>query len=339
MNRISSLLIATIWAAQACQAPPAELVTLQGPAQGTSYLIQYYGTGAQAWQAELDSLFEVVNFALSTYQPGSLINQFNEKDSLLTDNEHFAEMIRQSRAIYQLTGGSFDPTVMPLVRAWGFGPEGGAWTGALSPDSLRALVGMEGVLEDVQGQQHLYHKTRPGVQLDFNAIAQGYTVDLIAGWLKAKGIENFLLELGGEALAHGVHPSGRPWTLSIEQPDDLVGISEEMVLLELTDEAVATSGNNKKFYEKDGIRYTHTIDPATGAPVVHSLISCTVLGPTCATADAMATAFMVMGTRKAMAWLNQHDETGLKALFVESVAPGRFELIASPGMEARMKPR
>lgn len=333
------LLITFALAAQACQTAPAELITLQGAAQGTTYLIQYYGPGAEAWQQELDSLFQVVNNALSTYQPGSLINQFNDQDSLLTDNEHFAQMVSQSRQIWQQTGGSFDPTVMPLVKAWGFGPEGGERKGTTPIDSLLALVGMEGVLADSMGEQTLYAKARKGIQLDFNAIAQGYTVDLIGGWLKARKVDNFLIELGGEALARGQHPEQRPWTLSIEQPSDLAGISEEMVLLRVNNEAVATSGNNKKFYEKDGIRYAHTIDPATGAPVTHSLVSCTVLAPTCATADAMATAFMVMGTGKAMAWLRQHPETAIEALFIESVAPGRFEQTASPGMETRIQPK
>lgn len=320
-----------------CSSAPEQVFHLEGPAQGTSYHITYYGPGARDLQPEIDTVLEAVNAALSTYHEGSLILQFNAQDSLLTDNPLWHAMIERSRELARLTDGAFDPTVMPLVRAWGFGPDNALVPKVDNLDSLRQLVGMAGIQTRPAAFGQLYCAARPGMQLDFNAIAQGYTVDLLAELLAQAGIDDYLVELGGEARAHGTNPNGQPWTLGIEKPIDIVGISELATLIELGDLAIATSGNYRKFYEQDGIRYSHTIDPATGKPVQHNLLSATVLAPDATTADALATAFMVMGQAKAEAFVADHPGLGIEAYFIQARAPGNYQFTATPGMQVRLR--
>jgi thiamine biosynthesis lipoprotein len=248
-------------------------------------------------------------------------------------------MVDRSREIAALTGGAFDPTVMPLVRAWGFGPDNAYVPKVGKLDSLRRLVGMEQVLVEENGAgKRRYQKAQSGVQLDFNAIAQGYTVDLLCQLLDGQGVENYFVEVGGEVRTKGRNAAGDVWTVGVEKPIDIVGISELASLIAISDLAAATSGNYRKFYEKDGLRYSHTIDPATGKPVRHNLLSTTVLAADGATADAFATAFMVMGLEKARSFLQLHPELKLEAYFITSAAPGNYVFEATPGMQDRLIP-
>lgn len=322
----------------ACQSQPVEPIKLSGPAQGTTYHITYYGETAAPWQAAVDSLLDRVNQSLSTYHEGSLINQFNQADSLVTADPLFVEMVTRSREIARTSEGAFDPSVMPLVRAWGFGPDNALVPKVDNLDSLRQLVGMDKILERPGPEGTLvFTKARPGVQLDFNAIAQGYTVDLLARLLESRGVTGYLVELGGEVRTRGRNPQGKAWTLGVEKPIDIAGISELATLIELGDQGAATSGNYRKFYEQGGVRYSHTIDPATGAPVQHTLLSTTVLAADGTTADAYATAFMVMGLAKAQAFIAAHPELKLEAYFISSAAPGHYIFDATPGMQAQLR--
>ncbi|RMG67214.1 MAG: FAD:protein FMN transferase [Bacteroidetes bacterium] len=332
---LSLLLLPGFWA---CQSQPIVPIKLEGPAQGTSYHITYYGEGAADWQPDIDSLLERVNESLSTYHEGSLINQFNQADSLVTDDPLFIEMVDRSRAIARTSEGTFDPSVMPLVRAWGFGPDNALVPKVENLDSLRQFIGMEKILERPgPNGGRVFTKAQPGVQLDFNAIAQGYTVDLLSRYLEQRGIVNYLVELGGEVRTRGENPEGESWTLGVEKPIDIAGISELATLIELGDMAAATSGNYRKFYEQDGVRYSHTIDPATGRPVQHTLLSTTVLAADGTTADAYATAFMVMGLARAKAFITAHPELELEAYFISSAAPGNYVFDATPGMQRRLR--
>lgn len=329
---VSFLLLTT------CGQQAEQLYELSGPAQGTSYHFSWWGDSAdRVTQAGIDSILTRVNESLSTYQNPSIINIFNSGDQIQTDDPYFIFMVRRSRELSQITDGSFDPTVMPLVKAWGFGPDNALVPQVDNLDSLLAFVGMDQIeeAENAGGRITFSKKTR-AVQLDFNAIAQGYTVDLLAEYFDGKGIHNYLIELGGEALANGENAKGDVWTLGIEKPVDLVGISELAALVDISGVAIATSGNYRKFYEKDGVRYSHTIDPATGRPVTHSLLSVTVIAEDCATADAMATAFMVMGTEKAQTFIADHPEMKLAAYFISSLAPGNYEIEMSEEMEERL---
>ncbi|GAB4418684.1 MAG: FAD:protein FMN transferase [Bacteroidia bacterium] len=321
-----------------CQSQPVVPVRLQGQAQGTTYSIVYYGAGAADWQAAIDSLFEGVNQSLSTYHATSTISRFNEGDSLVSTDTMFRSMLTRALDLCRLSGGSFDPTVMPLVRAWGFGPDNSLVPRVGNLDSIRALVGPDGLrLATLADDTFAVYKTRPGVQLDFNAIAQGYTVDLVADLLRRRGIDNYLVEIGGETRTRGRNPEGRPWTLGIEKPIDIVGISELATLVEVSDRALATSGNYRKYYEKDGVRYAHTIDPATGRPVQHTLLSVSVLAPDATLADAFATAFMVMGEDRALAFLAEHPDLGLEACFISGDPLGAHTFRSTPGMAARLR--
>lgn len=338
MMRALSGCIALMLLFSGCQQKEERLYELSGPAQGTSYHFSWWGeTADRITQTGIDSILAHVNESLSTYQNPSVINLFNGGDQIQTDNPYFIFMVRRSRELSQLTDGSFDPTVMPLVKAWGFGPDNALIPKVDNLDSLMALVGMDKIEEAEKPEGGItFSKQSRTVQLDFNAIAQGYTVDLLAEYFNEKGIHNYLIELGGEALATGENAKGEAWTLGIEKPVDLVGISELAALVDISGVAIATSGNYRKFYEKDGVRYSHTIDPATGRPVTHSLLSVTVIAEDCATADALATAFMVMGTEKAQAFIADHPEMKLAAYFISSLAPGNYEIEVSEEMESRL---
>lgn len=325
----------------ACAFPEPVVQQLQGQAQGTTYAITYYGPAAPNYQHAVDSMLEEIDASLSTYRPGSTISRFNEGEVLESDDPHFFRMLEQSQAIYELTQGAFDPTVMPLVKAWGFGPDNRLQPQTDKLDSLRALVGFDKLryAQPDEGGHYLLQKEVPGLQLDFNAIAQGYTVDVIADFLQAHSISHYLVELGGEVRAKGLNPQGKVWKLGIEKPDDLqiMGIQLFAARVALKDGALATSGNYRKFYLKDGIKYSHTIDPFTGRPVQHSLLSVTVMAPQAARADAFATAFMVMGVSRAKALIQAHPELQLEALFISGQSGGGLAAEATPGMLAAMK--
>lgn len=323
----------------ACSDKPSGMrVDLAGKAQGTTYAITYFEASGRSLQEEVDSLLQDIDQSLSTYVPGSLISQFNEVDTFYSDDRFFTEMVQQSGQIYRLTQGAFDPTVMPLVKAWGFGPDNRLTPRIANLDSLRAFVGFD-LLEisgPVMGEFQI-RKANPAMQLDFNAIAQGYSVDLLAELLESFGVKDFMIELGGEVLTRGKNAEGKAWTLGIEKPVDIEGIQELSAIVGLSDQALATSGSYHRYYEEAGVRYSHTIDPHTGQPARHTLLSVTVTAPTCAMADAMATAFMVMGLESAKQFLANHPELGLEAYFISSATGFQFEEYATEGMQQKMQ--
>lgn len=336
IRTVALLLVAAM---ASCTSRPAGLkVELTGKAQGTTYSITYFEPSGASFQGAVDSLLAEIDQSLSTYVPGSLISRFNQADSFRTDDRLFVEMLQQSGRIYRLSEGAFDPTVMPLVKAWGFGPDDRLTPRIANLDSLRAFVGFD--LLEISGfpdGQHEIRKAYPAMQLDFNAIAQGYSVDLLAELLASRGISDYLVELGGEVRARGKNETGEAWTLGVEKPIDIEGINELSAIIRLEDRAMATSGSYHRFYEQDGIRYSHTIDPHTGHPVRHTLLSVTVTAPDCVTADAMATAFMVMGLDKAKALLAANPDLGLEAYFISSATGFQFEEYATEGMKKIME--
>ncbi|MEZ4824902.1 MAG: FAD:protein FMN transferase [Bacteroidia bacterium] len=315
--------------------PEGTMLQYSGPAQGTSYSITCIDpVDGRDFQASIDSVFSVIDQSLSTYNPGSTISRFNRDDSIVTDDLHFREMLNQSGEVWRLTGGLFDPTVMPLVRAWGFGPEKVPEIKTGNLDSVRQLVGFMQLIPEAHAGKFILRKKQPGVQLDFNAIAQGYTVDVLADLLEGNGIQNYMIEVGGEVRAKGKNVEGKYWTLGIEQPLEIEGISVMSAIVNLNNRSLATSGNYRKFYVKDGVKYAHTIDPHTGYPVNHTLLSVSVLAEKCATADAYATAFMVMGFDQAWEFLEKHPELGLEAYFISSSKGEGWDIRMTDGMEA-----
>ena len=232
--------------------------------------------------------------------------------------------------ISETTDGSFDITVAPLVNAWGFG-----FTESINPsqekiDSLLQIVGWQKIQ---LSNENKIIKQDPRIMLDCSAIAKGYAVDVIAQLLKRKGIKNYMVDIGGEVDVAGVNPSGALWHIGISKPDDDPESRKQdlQTILAVTDIGIATSGNYRNFYYKDGVRYAHTIDPKTGHPVQHSILSSTVLAKDCMTADAYATSFMVMGLERAKVLVEQHSE--LEAYFIYSDEQGNYQTYMTKGMK------
>ena len=314
-----------------CGSFPKEEYALYGEAQGTTYSIKYWGDSLANYQYGIDSLLRELDSSLSTYMPVSVISTVNEQDSTVID-ALFSTVFTRSVEINQLTEGAFDPSVMPLVQAWGFGPNKVPEIDTSKVDSLRGLVGLSQFVislstwlnpQNVKVDTSYLIKTKNEIQLDFNGIAQGYSVDILAAYLDAKQVHNYLIEVGGEIRAKGRNTKGDWWLIGIDKPVDLVKERPMQATLTLKNASIATSGSYRKFYELNGTKYSHTIDPFTGYPVKHTLLSVTVQAENCMSADAYATAFMVMGLKKSNLFLDQHQELGLEAYFIYSNEEGK----------------
>jgi thiamine biosynthesis lipoprotein len=228
-------------------------------------------------------------------------------------DDYFIDVFNRSVKVSATTDGLFDMTIAPVINAWGFGFTKKAQVDSTMIDSLLDFVGYK--LVRLAGRKLV--KEKPPVMLDFNAIAQGYTVDVLASYLEKNGIANYLVELGGEVKAKGRKSKDRYWTVGIDQPNEEPTDGRPLkAVIQLMDRALATSGNYRKFYIEDGIKRAHIIDPRTGYPAKHNLLSATVLAADCATADAYATAFMVMGMEKAKQFLLAHQELQLEVFFI-----------------------
>lgn len=293
--------------------------TQQGKIFGTLYTVTYeYNTDLQP---QIVAAMQAVDNSLSPFNKQSIITRVNNNDSVSV-NELFTEVFNTAKYIYSETYGTFDPTVAPLVNAWGFGFKKGMDISSATIDSLRMLVGFDCINLD-KGR---ITKADPRIMLDFSAIAKGYGSDCVARVLDSCGIKNYMVEIGGEVIVKGHNKNGNPWGIGITKPiDDSLSVSQELqTVLRLTDCAIATSGNYRNFYYKDGVKYAHTIDPRTGYPVQHSLLSATVIADNCMRADALATAFMVLGADSAMAYCERHPE--IEGYFIVAADSGKYEI-------------
>jgi len=308
---------------------PVQKIAFQGEAQGTYYSVTYFDKDGRNFQPAIDSLLSDFDQSLSLWVPGSVISRINKGDSSVRADSLFSRVFRRSMQVSQLSDGAFDVTVGPLVKAWGFSFKGKMKLDSTRVDSLRKLVGYQRV--SLNNGRVTF--ADPRMQIDFDAIAQGFSVDVIGEFLASKGISDFLVDVGGEVLARGAKPNSEPWVVGIEKPADSADSPERKIetTLAVTNMAVATSGSYRKFYVEKGIRYSHTIDPATGYPVRHNTLSVTVLAQDAMTADAMATVFMVMGSEKALYFLQSHPE--FQAWFIDAAPDGSFVHRWSPGME------
>ena len=310
---------------------------IQGNAQGTYYSIKYLADKELVSKAEIDLLFDKIDSSLSTYKEYSLINQLNKVDSMLISDKMMITMIEQSGWVFNQSNGSFDPTVMPLVKAWGFGPEGNEFVSDSPIDSILKKVGWDKLKIEAQGDELMLYKTVEGMQLDFNAIAQGYASDIIADYFDDRGINDYLIDSGGELRAKGKNNKNDFWAVGIERPEENNMDRSILARLVLKNKSVATSGNYRKFYIKDGVKYSHTISPFTGLPAEHTLLSATVITDTCSLADAYATALMVMGTDKAIAFIE--ERANVEAYLVYSDENGNFKTYQSPGLKGLITER
>lgn len=279
-------------------------------------------------RSEIMSELQAVDRSLSMFNPQSVISRINRNEDVRPDSL-FVEVFNLSKQVSEATDGTFDITVAPLVNAWGFGFKHEMLPDTATVDSLRSFVGFHSV-ELADGR---VHKNDARTVLDCSAVAKGFGSDVVARMFRRKGIRNFMIEIGGEIVVSGTNPSGKAWSVGINKPvEDSTGLNNDLqTVLKLTNRAVATSGNYRNFYYKDGKRYAHTIDPHTGYPVQLSILSSTVLAPDCATADAYATAFMVMGLERARQVLDKHPE--LQAYLIYTLPEGGLHTYISPTLE------
>ena len=277
---------------------------------GTIYNITYQY--ADDLQAEIEAELQRVDGEFSMFNPQSTVARINGGDSTVERSAMFCEIFELAQTVNKETNGAFDIYVAPLVNAWGFG---------FKHDQLPTPQQVDSLL-----------KIRD--QMDFSAIAKGYGCDVVARLLRSHGIENFMVEIGGEVVLSGHNDKGQPWHIGVNKPVENPEDGDLQTVLSITDCAIATSGNYRNFYYKDGQRYAHTIDPRTGYPVQHSLLSATVVAADCATADAYATSFMVLGLDSAQAVLNSHPE--LKAYLIYSDESGQMSVWRSETLDCEL---
>ncbi len=307
MNHLISIfpIIALTLSLASC-APQPEYAELNGLTQGTTYHIvveKIPGLDVMTLRQDIEILFTEIDNSLSVYNDSSVISAINANRSDLTDTL-FREVFRDAAEVSEESGGLFDITIGPLVKSWGFGPDAMKRFNPSMLDSLLALVGMDKVR--LEGDRII--KADPDMFIDVNAIAQGYTVDLVADLIVSRGIKQCLAEVGGEVRTVG-DKNGMGWKVGIDTPADgnYTPGADIQARIRLDDRALATSGNYRKFFVENGVKYSHTIDPRTGYPVKHTLLSATIIAPTGAVADAWATACMVGGKDKAIAFIEKYD--------------------------------
>ena len=321
------LIVGTVLIIRQQRAMPYQMNS--GMVFGTVYNITYECDSDlhQAIKAELQK----VDNSLSPFNEHSVITAINQNQDVKPD-EMFLTVFNKAMEISRETDGAFDITVAPLVNAWGFGFKNGSQPNRQQVDSLRRLIGYEKVI--LKNDRIVKHS--PDIMLDCSAIAKGYGSDVVARFLQQQGVKNFMVEIGGEVVTSGVNPQRLPWRIGVTKPtDDSLSIKGEIQsVLNVTDLAMATSGNYRNFYYKGGKKYAHTIDPKTGYPVQHSLLSATVLAKDCATADAYATSFMVLGIDGAKKVLERHPE--LMAYFIYADDKGQNAVWCSPSLKDKI---
>ena len=309
-----------------CGHQPKKTV-LQGLAQGSYYAVTYYDEQERNFQQEIDSIFHAVDMSVNLWVDSSVISKVNRNEEVVLD-DIFIDNFNIAQEAAKLSDGYFDPTISPIVAAWGFSYKHGDSITPQLIDSLKQLVDYRKVrIEDGK-----VIKENPAIQLDFNAIAQGYTSDMIASFLESRGVKDFLVDTGGEIMARGGKPNGQPWIVGIEKPADNWD-SEQVVQtrIALRDKGLVTSGSTRKYVERNGKRYSHCIDPKTGYPGEHQLLSATVLAENSVWADALASICMVMGLEKSLPLIESMD--GVEAYYIFANEKNELETYATEGFK------
>lgn len=296
---------------------------------GTTFNVTYQSDSDMTYSIK-DALRKV-DYSLSPFNKESVITAINDNKDVRPD-KMFMDVFQMAMDVSRETEGAFDITVAPLVNAWGFGFKSGQKPTPRQVDSLKQIIGYQKILVD----DGMVRKQDPRMMLDCSAIAKGYGADVVADVLRRHGVKNFMVEIGGEIVTSGVNPDRLPWKVGVIKPtDDSLSVSHELqTILNVTDVAMATSGNYRNFYYEGGKKFAHTIDPQTGYPVQHSLLSATVLARTCAIADAYATSFMVMGVERAQQVLERHPE--LMAYFIYDNGHGDHAVWFSPSLKKKI---
>ena len=327
MPFLTLLIVGTILIIRQQQSTPYQKDS--GTIFGTTYHITYQYD--EDLQEEIVNKLQEVDDALSMFNKESIISKVNNNQPAVL-NDMFVEVFQLAKEISKDTDGAFDITVAPLVNAWGFGFKNEQMPDKHAVDSLRALVGHQKVSYD--GKKIV--KKDPRITLDCSAIAKGYGVDVVARLLDKKDIKNYLVEIGGEVVTKGISEKRLPWKIGVTKPseDALTESGELQTILNVTDKAMATSGNYRNFYYKGKRKYAHTIDPKTGYPVQHSILSATVLTDRCVRADAYATAFMVMGMEKAKKVLEKNPDLMVYFIYDKN---GQLDVWYSPSLKDKIQ--
>ena len=325
MKKLSALTLPLLLAGLLITAPAAQAkqYTLTGRTMGTFYTVKFISAKRRipnVWQKKINTRLREVNRKMSMFQKESEISRFNRTPAheAFPVSADFYEVLRQSQALHQMTQGAWDGTLKPLVDLWGFGTRD-------RDDALPAPEAIARALErtgfsHIRLEDRRLTKTRPGLTLDLGSIAKGYGVDAIANVLSQGGITDFLVEIGGELTARGKNRKGRPWSVGISRPDKELANQGIFKIIALNNQSVATSGNYRNFFEKDGKTYSHIIDPRTGYPVENQVVSATVIARDCTFADGLATALMVMPVDQGLKLVNGLDD--VECLIIRKQADG-----------------
>ena len=305
-----------------------EPIRLEGQAQGTSYHITYFDTVNRNLHPEIETILSDFDKSVSTYVPTSIISRINANEKKVIVDKYFTTCFNKAKEVWKNTNGAFDPTVYPLVNAWGFGPGKKQKIEKTKIDSILKFVGFQ--LIQLKGNKVIKKDSR--VSLDFNAFAQGYSVDVVSEFLNSKGIHSYIVEIGGEVYAKGKKPNGEYWKIGIEKPIDNKESSNDLkAIVTLENLAIATSGNYRRFVLEDGVKYHHHLDPKTGYPTKNNLLSASVFAKECISSDANATGILVMGLDKAKEFLAIHTE--LQAYLIYSDDKGNYQVYETPGVK------
>lgn len=309
-----------------CGKQPKKMA-LQGLAQGSYYAVTYYDEQERNFQHEIDSIFHAVDMSVNLWVDSSVISKVNRNEEVVLD-QIFIDNFNIAQEAAKLSDGYFDPTVSPIVAAWGFSYKVGDSITPQLIDSLKQWVDYR----KVRIENGKVIKENPNITLDFNAIAQGYTSDLIAAFLESRGIKSYLVDTGGEIMAKGEKNNGKPWIVGIEKPAENKD-SEQVVQtrIALRDKGLVTSGSTRKYVERNGKRYSHSINPKTGYPVEHNVLSVTVLAKNSVWADALASICMVMGLEQSLPLIESLD--GVEAYYIYSNEQNELETFATEGFK------
>lgn len=302
----------------ACQPSVNEKVYLiEGEAQGSTYHIKYIAERDENLKPAIDSILEVIDLSMSTYRPDSAISKINQGDTTVVVDEHFRKVFEASQQIWQESEGLFDPTVGVLVNAWGFGKQKISEADLPTDkkiDSLRKYVGFDKV---ALTEKNLIKKRYTEILFDFNAIAQGYTSDVVANYLSARGIKNYIVEIAGEMYLKGKNTvEDKSWTIGVENPLKPLDDRDLVATIQFTNQGLATSGNYRKVWtDSNGRKYVHSINPITGRATQSDVLSATVVAPSTMLADGYATMFMVMGLAKSKAFLEKYPDLAVLLVY------------------------
>ena len=323
-------LLAFLLFASACSFnKPNPPIKLTGEAQGTYYSIIYFDSQERDFQFEIDSLLDAFDESVSLWVPESILSKVNNNVEDVILDEYFINNFNLSKKVANETNGAFDFTVGSLVKAWGFGFDHHKQVDSIIIDSLLKIVGYKKV-DIVNGR---VIKQNPNTKFDFNAIAQGYSVDMIGEFFDNMQISNYLIDIGGEVMARGQKPNNTPWKVGIEKPaKDPNNQRDLTAIIKLENQSVATSGNYRKFFVKDGVKYSHTINPKTGYPASNNLLSVSIITSNTALADAYATACMVMGLEKSIKFTENRKD--LEAFFIYSNENGEYDNYSTNGFSS-----